>query len=125
MCTCGHPTEPHLFRHTPVPIEIQITEDDKGVIFLIDALDYPENKKTTICKFPQCGKGKGLHGTILKHEFKGETYTQRIINFEIPKDTKCRYLGCNETLENHTLKHIFEYKIEILNKGEKDLLKIL
>ena len=125
ICTCGHSIVPHEYRHLPVPINIQISTDDNGPIFHINALNYPQTKKTSKCTVPQCGRGESLHGTILKHDFKGESYMERKINFEIPIHTKCRVLNCGLPYNNHKVRHQFVCKVEIQNKEETDKLIII
>jgi hypothetical protein len=123
ICKCGALLNNHQFRHIAVPIDIKIYTDEFGPLFECDAKNFTQIIKFTNCIFPQCNGVKALHGTIFKHEFKEGEYKERKINITLPNDTKCR--ACDNTLENHSkIRHIFSYKLNILNKDNNDIVII-
>lgn len=136
VCHCGFAENNHEFKHSyqdfvrVEKIEKVLNNDEKNTVkiyggYRINADDFPVKKGQSNCIVPQCGRNKIMHTSgIIQHEFKFEEYEYREIIFSIPEDTVCN--SCTYTYGNHEkIKHPFSANIHILNKAEKDVIKVL
>jgi len=139
LCHCGNGPENHSenFRHKFEPIiNVKISLDNRGEIYTVNALEYPEKikKKCRYCtNYPFVHKTEGI-----KHDYEQVEIKYRELNFIVPWNTCCRicrgdlrsHLGhidqVGGTLEQAVFKnintHTFTVKIVVENKGEHDIL---
>jgi hypothetical protein len=126
ICHCGNTEDNHNFRHVFSPsTTIRVEEKKDGqTVFTVNANDFKSHKKEGKCSVPQCSGPKGIHGTIIKHEYKpSEMWEYRNILFRIPDDTCCN--ECYGSLKGHkSLTHVFTTKVVVENKTEYDIVTI-
>lgn len=113
---CGHPENPHNFRH-------KFTKTNFGRIgstFCLDALSFTL-KRNSKCSVPNCNALKSLHQTkILDHVYTPIDYEYREIKFSVPEQTICK--KCSFSLKEHqnVMTHSFTIGVNISNLGEND-----
>jgi hypothetical protein len=121
---CGYNEDNHLFRHLIDKYTIDIKYDDNGPIFIINCDNYNPVISYTKCSFPQCNSKKEFHANLFKHEFIGKKIELRQILIGLPDNISCR--TCKNLLKNHNgFRHPFNYKIELLNKTDNDIIKVI
>jgi hypothetical protein len=125
ICHCGYPELNHPFRHPYIPFTIYKNNEEN--FYNLDAHNYIEYENK-VCSVSSCKYSKSIHNSsIVNHNFIEKVVKYRKINFTVPEDAVCCNKDCNVYLLQHKniLTHPFTIKLEIVNKGENDIIEVV